>query len=159
MFCVSSVEARFDDLLWASFHTSHAARALRIIDDGQVVLHRDGGRRAFFGAQPAADTARVARRHDFLAPAMGGARHIDGRRGGDAADDMLGAGQNARAATEALVRIDLSNAVFDMNAALRAHRRAVSAAEAAFLAQLIAAEKGGCLRAGRSANGAEGTDG
>ena len=159
LFCVSSVEARFDDLLGASLHASHAARALRIIDDRQIVLHRDGGRRAFLGAQPAADAADIARCHDFLAPAMGGTRHIDGRGGGDAADDVLGAGQDARAAAEALVRIDLSNAVLDMNAALRAHRRAVSAAEAAFLTQFVAAEKGGCLRTGRSADGAEGADG
>ena len=123
-----------------AFGAFSAADALRIINDGEIVLHRDGALRAYLGAFSAADAAHFAHVHDRLASVMRRARNIHLCVGGDAVKEFLRTGEHTRPAGDAPVS-DFGAAILDADGIFGADARTVAVAEASVLARLVSARE------------------
>ena len=88
-----------------------ATDALTIIYSRQIIYHFDSFRGAVAHAYTAADTARRARIHNFLASAKGGTSDVNFRRFRDFFHYVFRADRSAFAARNTLFFVDMRHAV------------------------------------------------
>lgn len=148
-----------DGVTGADCNAGLAARALGVVDYGQVIDHGNCSVRALLGAHAAGYAAYLAGVHYFLALALRVAGNVYLSGGRDALYDVLGAGVDAGSATYAGVGVDLGKLTRYGDSVFGTYSLAVAAAEAAVLADLIASEQRIVCRAGGVARVYECVDG
>lgn len=115
-----------------------AGNALAEVNMSKVVLDGNRSGRAFSGALSAADTARLAHLHNLRAFILVAACDDNVLLLGNHGNDALGACIGACAAADALITVDLGNAVDDFHRAELAGLHAVAHAYAGRCAELVA---------------------
>lgn len=130
----------FYDLSRTFFETFHTARAFRVIEDGEIVHHRDRAVGAGPRAQSATYATDFAHGHRLFAFAGGRARAVYFCGRGDAFDYQLRAFLHAGAAGSAQSLVHKRDPVFDFDSAHGAHFGARSAAQTAVRTHLATAE-------------------
>ena len=109
---------------------------------GKVVLHGDGTGGAILLALHTADASALADLAHVGTLVFIGAFNDDARRVLHKADDAVGAGLNAEAATNALGVRDLCNAALDGDGVVLADLHTVAVTKAGEAAEAVAAERG-----------------
>ena len=115
-----------------------AGNTLAEVNVSEVILDGNCSCRAFSGAFSAADAARLAHLHNLRALVLIAAGDDNVLLLGYHGDDALGAGIGAGAATDALIAVDLGNAIDNFHRAELAGFHAVAHAYAGVGAELVA---------------------
>ena len=136
-----------DDAAGADVSAVTALNTLGYINDSNVVLNDDSVCGALTLALHAANAADLTHLHDLSALVLIAANGHDLLALGDELDDALGADVNTCATANALVAVDLCNAVNDLHCAKLAGRDTVAKTYASEGAHLVAlaAEQHSCL--------------
>ena len=131
----------FNGMAGTGFGTLAAFDTLVIVDDGQIVLHGDGARRARPCAFAAGNTAEFTGIHHRLAALVRRAGDIHLCVGGNTRKELFGTGEDAGSAGNALIRVHICTSIGKGDGVFGAYARAVSVAQAAVFAHLAPAGK------------------
>ena len=128
-------------LLGASLSTFAAAYALALIDVSKVIGNGNSLMLAGLNALHAADAACLASLHSLCALLLVVAHYKQLVVSGNYLDNVVGAGLSAKSAADAGIRINVSNAVLDVDSVLGANLSAIAETHASEGAGTLAAEE------------------